>query len=332
MSPEWPIDELPGLDITSAELLSSMGVRAPFGFFLWSSSEENFVTPVVTDRRPFLPAGRSSSSSTTTTNNDPLSSNDDDADDDDDDDDDGDDVNGEDTDPNANDPPNQLDRRTFFPAFSSSPSSRFSYAPIPQSAPFYAAERISFLIYSDIEVFVFVEVLPENTIDGRGSGGDGDVGGGNAVNSNPDAGRRRRGRVIPEIRTSLWEIRLEISFFRSFGRLGNRGSGYSRFKIPPYARNIRRIAIVKGPADGSRCEIEVARKKFAEFAGPGGDGREPSGRASGGGGGGGGGGQRGRRRGRGRGRAPEGRTYLKGPIYGATALVCYGIFPEGYAN
>lgn len=314
VSPENAIDELPGIDITSAGILSA---RAPFpiGFFFWSSSEENFVSPVIATDRSFLPPGRSPS--VTTTDDDPALLNDDNDDD------------GEDTDPDADSPSDQLNPRSFFPAFSSSRSSQFSYAPISQSPPFYAAERIVFLSYLNIEVFVFVEVLPENTI-GSGSTGEN-------VNADPNAGpnlpssssprRSRRQRVIPEIRTSLFQIELKISVFRSFGSLGNRGSGYARFKLPSYARNIRRIAIVRGPTDGSRCEIEIARKTFAEFEGPNGDGRQPPGRGRGG--------RRNRGRegvGRDRARAPGERSYLKGPMYGATALVCYGIFPEGYAN
>lgn len=319
VSPEDAIDELPGIDVTSAEIVSA---RAPFpiGFFFWSSSEENFVSPVIITGESFLPPGRSPS--VTTTNDDPaLSDNDSDNDDNDDDD-------GEDTDPDADSPSDQLNRRSFFPTFPPPQSSQFSYVPMSQSPPFYAAERIVFLNYFNIEVLVFVEVLPENTI-GSGSTGEN-------VNDDPNAspnlpssspGRSRRQRVIPEIRTALFDIELKISFFRSFGPLGNRGSGYSRFQLPQYARNIRRITIVKGPTDGSRCEIEIAGKKFAEFEGPYGDGRQPPGRGRG----------RGGRRNRGGigrdiNRAPGERSYLKGPMYGATALICYGIFPEGFAD
>ena len=301
-------DNLPGIDITSAEIVSS-GTRNSIGFFFWSSSEENFISPSILVTRPFLPAGRSSSSSTTTitTNDDddPLSSDDNDAD------------NGDNTDPSDDDPSNQLDSRSIFPSFSSpgsDPASQYSFVPISQSPPFYAAERISFFNYLALEIFVFVEVLPENAI-----------GGGNFATENSDAGprpstsRRRRQKVIPEIRTSLFKIKLGISVLRSFGPLGNNGSGYKRFKLPSYARNIRRLAIVSGPPDGSRCEIEVAGKTFAEFEGPGGDARQRA---------------RDGRRGRGVGRdiyrPPGERSYLKGPIYGATGLVCYGIFPDGY--
>ena len=58
-----PADELPGIDITSAEVIN-VGVNYSwFGYFFWSSSEEYFVSPAVKLSQPFRPADSTSSSS-----------------------------------------------------------------------------------------------------------------------------------------------------------------------------------------------------------------------------------------------------------------------------